>query len=126
MKPVEDLEMILSMAFNVDGTTCGRKEQSESIVGTSAWMIADLYNLFQFGGPVLIVTKVILFFTKITLTERITCLKVKRYNIVECLSQSPESAMKAERPMKTAAVMVLKQSVTTTVCSTIAACFQKM
>lgn len=46
MKPVEDLEMILSMGFNVDGTTCGRKEQSESIVGTSAWMIADLYNLF--------------------------------------------------------------------------------
>lgn len=77
-------------------------EKSESIVGTSAWMIADLYNLFQFGGPVLNVTKVILFFTKITSTERI---KVKRYNIVECLSQSPESAMKAERPMKTAAVM---------------------
>lgn len=50
MKPVEDLEMILSMASDVDGTTCGRKEQNKSIVGTSAWMSTDdlhLYNFFS-------------------------------------------------------------------------------
>lgn len=50
MQPVEDLEMILSMASDVDGTTCGRKEQNKSIVGTSAWMSTDdlhLYNFFS-------------------------------------------------------------------------------